>query len=125
MTRDHLQRYEERLLEERSRVLETISDFDRHVVGQPEGDGDLTYYPLHPADEGTDTNERGVSYMLAGQEGRLLQWIDDALRTIYKEPERYGRCEVCGNEIVRDRLELIPWATRCVDHQNDHETEAT
>ncbi|MGH7475550.1 MAG: TraR/DksA family transcriptional regulator [Longimicrobiales bacterium] len=117
MSQRNLKHYEQRLLHERERVLETLGEFEEQVIGQPEDDGELTNYPLHFADEGTDTIEREKNYMLAGQEGRLLQRIDEALRTIYKEPDRYGCCEVCGQDIADERLELVPWATRCVQDE--------
>lgn len=28
----------------------------------------------------------------------------------------YGRCEVCGNRLPDARLEVRPWAVRCVQH---------
>ncbi len=28
----------------------------------------------------------------------------------------YGLCEVCGNPIPEERLEVRPWAVRCVQH---------
>ena len=28
----------------------------------------------------------------------------------------YGRCEVCGMPIPEERLEVRPWAVRCVQH---------
>lgn len=28
----------------------------------------------------------------------------------------YGRCDVCGADIVAGRLEARPWATRCLQH---------
>lgn len=29
----------------------------------------------------------------------------------------YGLCELCGEPIPRERLEVLPWAVRCVGHQ--------
>jgi RNA polymerase-binding transcription factor DksA len=29
---------------------------------------------------------------------------------------RYGLCEVCGEPLPRERLEVRPWAVRCVEH---------
>lgn len=28
----------------------------------------------------------------------------------------YGRCEVCGERLPEERLEVRPWAVRCVEH---------
>lgn len=29
----------------------------------------------------------------------------------------YGLCEVCGEPIPEERLEVLPWAVRCVQHR--------
>lgn len=42
---------------------------------------------------------------------QLLQ-IEDALRRI--DRGEYGRCQQCGTEIPRKRLEIQPWARHCV-----------
>lgn len=111
--REHL---ENRLLRERERVLHALAQFEEHkLVGLD--DGTLTLYPLHLADEGTDTMEQEQQFLLASKEGRLLYAIDDALRTLYREPDRYGVCGDCGEPIVFERLDIVPWATLCVDCQ--------
>jgi RNA polymerase-binding transcription factor DksA len=84
-------------------------------------DGDLTSYPLHLADQGTDAQEQEKSLMLLGKEGARLTVIDTALRRIYKEPEHYGQCERCGREIPFERLDVVPWVTHCLDCQEAQE----
>jgi DnaK suppressor protein len=37
---------------------------------------------------------------------RALEKLDDG---------SYGRCDVCGRPIAPERLEAMPWATRCVE----------
>jgi DnaK suppressor protein len=108
----------ERLLEERAARLEKLADLDERYRERLElGDDELTNYPLHPADEGTDTMEQEKEFLLASQDGRQLMEIDAALRILYKEPEEFGSCERCGNQIAAERLELVPWARLCVDCQ--------
>ena len=50
---------------------------------------------------------------------------DEQLQTMLTEVKRaqekladgsYGRCDECGVEIGRERLQARPWATRCVSH---------
>ncbi len=91
-------------------------------VSSQEGDGDLTSYPFHLADEGTDTMGREKDFLLLSKEGRLVYWIDDALRTLYKRPEDYGRCIECGDAIAFERLDIIPWAQLCLDCQQHEES---
>jgi len=113
---------EKRLLRERERALRALAQFDeRAKVSQQEDDGDLSTYPLHFADEGTDTMEQEKEFLLASKEGRLVYWIDDALRTLYKEPERFGVCAECGSPIGFDRLDIVPWARLCVNCQRAEE----
>lgn len=113
-----------RLLEERRDTLESIAEFDdRFRERLEQGDDDLSKYPLHMADEGTDAMEQEKDFLLASQEGRQLLEIDEALRTLYKEPERFGVCERCGGEIGMERLDVVPWARRCIECQRAVEEE--
>lgn len=108
---------EQRLLQERREALEALNEFDDRARNAPgEEDGDLTNYPLHMADEGTDTMQQEKEFLLASKEGRRLYAIDEALRRIYKRPDEVGQCVECGREIADERLELIPWTTTCVEH---------
>lgn len=117
--RAHLER---RLLQERERALRALSQFEEVArIAQRAEDGDLTIYPLHIADEGTDTMEREKEFLLASKEGRQLYWIDSALRRIYREPETYGHCLECDAEIAFERLDIVPWARLCVGCQRAEE----
>lgn len=122
MTENERQHLEKRLLQERERALRALTRFDEQSrVGGRDDDGELTTYPVHPADEGTDTMEREQNSLLASKEGRLVYWIDDALRLLYKEPERYGLCSECGEPIIFDRLDIVPWTQLCVSCQQAEE----
>ncbi len=113
---------EQRLLRERERALKAFRQLDeRTKVSAQEDDGSLTMYPLHMADEGTDTIEQEKDFLLLSKEGRLVYWIDDALRTLYKRPEEYGQCLECGEAIALERLDLIPWARLCLECQRADE----
>lgn len=106
----------ERLLEEREGRIEALAEFDDRFRKRLEtGDDELTKYPLHMADEGTDTIEQEKDFLLASQEGRQLLEIDDALRRLYGEPDDFGDCQECGAEIGMERLEMVPWARLCID----------
>jgi DnaK suppressor protein len=43
--------------------------------------------------------------------------IDRALRKIAEEPDEYGLCEECGEDIDEKRLRLVPEATWCAECQ--------
>jgi DnaK suppressor protein len=115
---------EARLLEERRGAMDTLGTLDertRELLGTGD-DGELSNYPQHLADEGTDTMEQEKSYLLASAEGRRLYQIDEALRRLYKEPDDFGKCAVCGREIAAERLDLLPWTTMCAEHAEQDET---
>lgn len=121
MTKEQRDQLEQRLLKERQRAVKAVRQLDESLAPQEE-DGDLTTYPFHLADEGTDTMEQEQSFLLRSQEGRLLYEIDEALRTLYKEPERFGWCLECEKEIAFDRLEIVPWTRHCLDCKRDQES---
>ncbi len=51
---------------------------------------------------------------------RLVQ-IEIALRRISEDPDGFGICEVCKEEIPDKRLLLMPWTRRCVACQSRKE----
>ena len=105
---------EKKLVEERQRVAERAGRLDDDIA-QADEDGDITLYPVHLADEGTDTMEQETDLLMRSRDGQHMALIDNALRKIYKEPERYGICENCGREIPYERLGLCPWDRFCRD----------
>ncbi len=50
---------------------------------------------------------------LRDQAERRLHAVDHALARL--AARTYGTCEACGRAIPAERLELLPWATTCVD----------
>jgi DnaK suppressor protein len=112
--RTHL---EQRLLQERERRVRLLERLDDDTRIGTEDDGDLTQYSQHPADDGTDTIEQETALLLHGRSSEVMAEIDEALRRLYKEPETYGRCETCGRAIELERLDVVPWARLCMEHQ--------
>src|SRR5205823_12674111 len=95
-----LQDFEKRLLGERRRVLKELGRADEAFGNTPQsGDGDLSSYSCHMADQGADAMEREKAFLFARQGGRFLWHIDEALRRLYRNPEAFGKCHNCGQEI--------------------------
>jgi RNA polymerase-binding protein DksA len=122
LTKKDIKHYEERLLEERKKLLGQIGYLER-TLNQTQRDsaGDLSAYSFHMADMGTDAMEREKTFLFASAEGRLLYSVDQALRRLYRN--EYGVCESCGKEIGKARLEAIPHASLCVACQEKQERE--
>lgn len=112
------QRIEERLLEDRERALEALQEFDRgREESLQEVTGELTMYRFHMADIGSEAMEQEQQFLLASNEGRRLNSIDEALRRLYQKPEEFGLCQRCGRQIAFERLEIVPATTLCTDCQ--------
>jgi DnaK suppressor protein len=109
-------RVERVLLREREQALESIGHFDERVADLRDRAGELSLYRFHPADVGSESQEQEQDFLLASVEGRRLYQIDEALSRLYKSPETFGRCEVCGRDIGAERLEVIPETTLCAEH---------
>ena len=115
MTKKMLSHFEQRLLDERKRVIKELGHHgETFGATQQDSDGDLSSYSFHMADQGTDAMEREKAFLFASQEGRFLWHIDEALRRLYSKPETFGRCHQCGEEIAFERLDALPHARYCI-----------
>lgn len=125
MLADHERtRIEHLLLREREQALDAIEHFDEANEDLRTRAGELSLYRFHPADMGTESQEQEKSFLLASVEGRRLYQIDEALSRIYKTPESFGVCTVCGRDIGMERLEVIPETTLCAEHAREADANA-
>jgi DnaK suppressor protein len=114
LTETERQKIEKLLLEEREQAVESLEDFDQaRAESLEEATGELTVYRFHLADIGTEAMEQEKQFLLASAEGRRLYEIDEALRKLYREPDKFGTCERCGKPIGMERLEVVPEAALC------------
>lgn len=107
-----LQHLEERLLEERARLLRPLREFTESEEGRDadEPAGNLSKVPTHPADLGTDTQDEEFQATLATRRSSELAEIDAALERLTRSPESFGMDEQTGEPIPFERLDVIPWA---------------
>jgi len=116
LTKKDRAHFEARLLEERERIVKQLAQFDASFSESLQGsDGDLSAYSFHMADQGTDAMEREKAFLFASKEGRLLYHIDEALRRLYKSPDKFGDCEECDASIGHERLDALPHARLCIE----------
>lgn len=115
LTEKQRQHLEQRLHEERERVVRDLNRLVGDLSDGTEQDrsSDLTKVPLHMADLGTDTIDTEIAASNATRESRELEEIDAALERLVKTPEQFGICEDTGEKIPYGRLEVIPWARTC------------
>ncbi len=115
MNKKQIAHLEKRLLEERARVLKELGHYEESFSATLQGaNGDLSSYSFHMADQGTDAMEREKQFLFASQEGRYLWHVNEALRRLYFTPEKYGKCQECGDDIDFERLDALPHARLCI-----------
>lgn len=123
LNKKQIEHLEERLLRERARAVKELGHYDEAFSeSQQASDGDLSAYSFHMADQGTDAMEREKAFLFASKEGRLLYHIDEALRRLYRTPEKYGICEECEEPIAFERLDALPHARLCIRCKEAEET---
>jgi DnaK suppressor protein len=116
MNKKQLTHFEKRLLEERARAVKELGHYGESFDATLQAaDGDLSSYSFHMADQGTDAMEREKAFLMASKEGRFLWHLNQALRRLYTTPEKYGKCENCGQDISIERLDALPHARLCIN----------
>ncbi len=111
------------LVRERDRVTSSMNRTEEQAQATPNDTGELSLYNQHPADLGTETYVQEQNLLLAQQLSRRQEQIDDALRRLQEEPEKFGSCERCGQPIGMERLEVIPEGRFCAACQELIETQ--
>ena len=125
LTKKQLEQLQKRLLRERERALRSLGRYDELAkLSAEQADSDLYSYSDHMADLGTDAMEREKMLLFASKEGRYLYRIEEALRRLYKEPEKFGFCHTCGNLIEFERLDALPHARYCIECKRKEEADA-
>jgi RNA polymerase-binding protein DksA len=119
-----LKHFEQRLLEERDRLMKELAILRESIRSGTQRDsaGDLSAYSFHMADLGTDAMEREKQFLFASAEGRQLNMVNEALRRLYQGD--YGTCEACGEPIARERMDAMPYATLCIECKEKEERRA-
>ena len=102
-----------------SELLRTRSGLEESgMLHTPENEavGELGSRGNHPADLASEMYEREVE---SGLLDELATEIDE-IRAAQDRLARgaYGRCETCGEPIGDERLAAVPWARRCMRHQD-------
>lgn len=109
------ERFRKTLLDERERLSATVEHLHETNSNSLEDETEEETWDNHLADSATATLDREIDYTLEENADNLLRAIDEALQRI--ENGTYGICERCGQKIAEERLDAIPYATRCIDCQ--------
>ena len=118
INKQELAYYKSKLNQEKKKVTNLIDQLDNNGVTRfnAEVASELSFYDNHPADIASETFEVEKGIALEANEMALLDKIDDALKAI--EEGSYGKCQTCGKEIDKERLDFLAYALNCIDCQD-------
>jgi DnaK suppressor protein len=105
--------YQRQLSGIRDRLRADVSHLGNEAFHKAsDGSGNLSHVPLHMADLATDAFEQTVTLSLMEKEEHTLREIGAALARI--DAGTFGDCEECGEQIMTERLEALPYARHCI-----------
>jgi DnaK suppressor protein len=112
-----LEHLEARLHEERARLLGQLHEFTDVESSEDSQDlaGDLSKFPTHPADIGTDSVNEELEASISTRVSAEIAEIDAALDRITTSPETFGLDAETGEPIPFERLDIIPYARIAVE----------
>ena len=109
-----------RLLDaERERLTATLESLETDLEAQKESLQELSVVDEHQGDIGTETFEREKDLSIVESVRAGLDDVEQALGRL--DAGTYGSCEVCHQPIADERLEAVPAARFCVEHQAEIE----
>ena len=108
-----------RLDEERDRLTRTLAELEEQSDAQKESLQELSVYDQHQGDIGTETFEMEKDASIIESVRAGLEDIEAATARLDKGT--YGTCQRCGEPIADERLEAVPAARYCLEHQAEVE----
>ena len=103
-------RFREQLRELRDRLLGDVDTVTESIREEINPTGDLSNLPTHLADSASGQLDAEI-YVSENERG-LLEEVQRALHRF--DDGTFGTCTRCGNPIAIERLEVIPYAARCI-----------
>ena len=113
-----LKQFRERLQKLHDRVVDDIGFLaGGHLANSQDGVvGKSGGYSQDSTEDGTENFAQDLSLMQVSNKQDMLNKIIDAFRRL--DQRTYGLCEECGCLIAKPRLEVQPFATKCIKCQS-------
>lgn len=113
MTKDELQKLDNDLEQEEKNLIDQLN---RIANKNPLIKGDFEVRVPNYGDEDDENAQEAVDLE---KNFAMTQELESKLDSIRKTRQKiregtYGRCDNCGNDIPKERLEAIPETTRCI-----------
>ena len=115
---------------QREQLKRSLQSLEADLLGR----GRSKIAPNRSSDQevGSDEDEQPLNEMLqtiASDRNRTsattLILVRKALEKLKQEPDSFGECEECGEEIPQGRLKAMPYAQLCVSCQGKHDGPRT
>ena len=120
MKKDRLEHYKNVLSDLKKSILNDLDSIeDQHIHHSSAKEYGDSAYPIHLADIADSLTEAELGFKLKNSEEIILAAIDAALKRI--EEGTYGICQDCGARITDERLDVMPYAVRCVSCKSEYE----
>jgi DnaK suppressor protein len=100
----------------RAMLLSRLSELERELTDLNPGPSVPTspiQYGKRAGDHVAEITEQRTRARAAGEIEKLADQVRAALARL--DSNDYGVCERCGRPIPEGRLEVLPWAVRCVE----------
>lgn len=111
--------FELQLLKLRERLLREVEMVEEALREDVETPGNISSVPTHPADQ--DVEGLDAQIAIAQNEEFLLEQVEAALERI--RTGVYGVCQPCGRTIDAQRLQAVPYTSRCINCARGHQDE--
>ena len=115
--------YKEKVAARLRERAQEIEERRKHVAADDneQRDAELADYDQHPADQGSETYEQELDQTTLAILDAEAKDVAEAQKRL--EEGTYGICIDGGEEIPAARLEAIPEALRCIEHQKQYDAE--
>ena len=116
----NIQHFKEMLEKQKAHLEEELSGIGRRNPNNPsDWEATVTDLDVLPADE----NEVADVFEELEENKALINTLEEQLREVDAalakvDTDKFGVCEVCGEEIEEDRLGANPSAKTCKEHMN-------
>lgn len=114
LAKSTVEKFKQRLEEERVRLLGLVEDYEQELEDARLSESSSDRSPDPGNAEASSTKlEYAKELSIEQNTLDLLSKVERALQMI--DEGSYGICESCGKSIPLNRLDVLPYATLCVD----------
>jgi len=111
MSDQKMNQFRERLRDMRDRMTGQVDSAVESIREDLNPVGRVSNAPVHLADDAPENIESDIQVI--EMERGLLEEVQAALHRI--ENGTFGQCENCGGAIAEERLDALPYTSRCIN----------